>query len=69
MPNVCHSLSASASFLGWLTAILAPKMKLAMLLDPGGVTASCTYPSKQLPYGFQFCSASLCVVREQEQGQ
>ena len=44
MPNVCHSFSASASFLGWLTAILAPEMKLAMLLDPGGVTASCTYP-------------------------
>lgn len=44
MPNVCHSLSASSSFLGWLYAILAPEMKLAILLDAEGVTASCTYP-------------------------
>lgn len=43
MPNVCHSLSASSSFLGWLYAILAPELKLAILLDAEGVTARCIH--------------------------
>lgn len=43
MPNVCHSLSASSSFLAWLSAILAPEMQQTMSLDAEGMTVSCCY--------------------------
>lgn len=41
MPNVCHSLSASSSFLGWPCAPLEPEMQQTMSLDAEGVTVSC----------------------------
>ena len=59
MPNVCHSLSASSSFLGWPSAILAPEMQQTMSLDAEGVTVSCGY----LPSNYHMvCNSALHLL-------
>lgn len=59
MPNVCHSFSASSSFLGWPSATLAPVMQQTMSLDAEGVTVSCGY----LPSNYHMvCNLALHLL-------
>lgn len=63
MPNVCHSLSASSSFLGWPSATLAPEMQETMSLDAEGVTVSCGY----LPSNYHMvCNSALHLLARGE---
>lgn len=63
MPNVCHSLSASSSFLGWPSATLAPEMQQTMSLDAEHVTVSCGY----LPSNYHMvCNSALQLLVQSE---